>query len=514
MELIKKNIHMDRLKCKAGTQIALEDDVNISDNKPDASELILHQGEVKIEEIKTTPDHVGVKGKLCFVVMYLSEEGERRFYCMDGAVPFEEVIYAEGIENGDAVSVNADIEDLTIGMINSRKLSAQALLNLTAVSEELYDEETAVELHCDELVECRKQTIDVSETAVRKKDIFRLKQEIEIPQNLPNIFNMIWSSIRPGSVEFKLMDDKISIQGDLRVFLLYEGEDTKNRWHETVLPFSGVIECHGCSESMIPNIRYATDHKELEVRPDFDGEERVVALDMVLNLDISLYEENRVDILSDVYGVTKEVTAVSKEGAFRNVLIRNTGKHKVSDRMKVKNGGTRILQLCHSEGNAGIEKMEMTEGGIRIIGTVNVIILYVTSDDAMPFASLTGSIPFSYTMEAPGITPSCTYDIEASVEELQAVMLDSEEIDVKAILNFSGIVFDNRKENLITDITISEPDADKLNALPGIVGYVAGEGDTLWQIGRKYYVSIDSLREMNALTGDELKAGDKILIVK
>ena len=53
MELIKKNIHMDRIKCKASTQVTLEDDRNVPDQKPDMNRIILHRGEVKTEEIKT-----------------------------------------------------------------------------------------------------------------------------------------------------------------------------------------------------------------------------------------------------------------------------------------------------------------------------------------------------------------------------------------------------------------------------------------------------------------------------
>lgn len=514
MELIKKNIHMDRLKCKASTQVALEDDINISDNKPDASELILKQGTVKIEEIKVAEDHVNVKGKVCFEVMYLSDEGERRFYCMEGNIPFEEQIYVEGVRSGDAVTVRSDIEDLQVGLINSRKMSVQALLHHRVTMEELYDEEAAVEMVCDEPVEYRKKTIDLSEIAIQKKDIFRIKEEISIPQSLPNIFQLVWNSVQLCNVQFKLMNGKISIQGELQVFLFYEGEDGKNHWHEVMLPFVGEMECHGCSELMIPHIRYVVGNKEIEVRSDFDGEERIVGLDMVLDLEMKLYEESKVNILADVYGVTKEIEAVSREGMYKNILVRNCGKHKVSDRIKLRNGETRILQLCHSEGIAKIDKMEMTENGIQMIGMLQVQILYVTSEDAMPFASMCGEIPFHYILEASGITDACTYETDVSVEQLQVTMLDSEELDVKAVLSFQGIVFCNQQENWITDIKISELDLNKLNELPGIVGYVAKEGDTFWQIGRKYYVSVDSLREMNGIAGDELKAGDKILIVK
>ena len=56
MELIKKNIHMDRIKCKASTQITMEDDINITDSRPDVYQLIEEQGEVVIDEIRAVQD--------------------------------------------------------------------------------------------------------------------------------------------------------------------------------------------------------------------------------------------------------------------------------------------------------------------------------------------------------------------------------------------------------------------------------------------------------------------------
>ena len=46
MELIKRNIHTDFIKCKAQMQMTLEDDVIISDSRPDAAKLIMDRGNV------------------------------------------------------------------------------------------------------------------------------------------------------------------------------------------------------------------------------------------------------------------------------------------------------------------------------------------------------------------------------------------------------------------------------------------------------------------------------------
>ena len=56
MELIKKNIHIDRMKCKAATQITLEDDINITDSRPDVYQLIEEQGEIVIDELRAVAD--------------------------------------------------------------------------------------------------------------------------------------------------------------------------------------------------------------------------------------------------------------------------------------------------------------------------------------------------------------------------------------------------------------------------------------------------------------------------
>ena len=76
MELLKKNIHMDRTRAEAVTQITLEDDVNIPENKPDISSLNLEKGALVIDEIKPGTDCVNVRGRLVFYVLYhTSEEG-------------------------------------------------------------------------------------------------------------------------------------------------------------------------------------------------------------------------------------------------------------------------------------------------------------------------------------------------------------------------------------------------------------------------------------------------------
>ena len=42
MELIKRNIHMNMIKCKSSMQMTIDNDINVPDVKPDIN-MVIHQ---------------------------------------------------------------------------------------------------------------------------------------------------------------------------------------------------------------------------------------------------------------------------------------------------------------------------------------------------------------------------------------------------------------------------------------------------------------------------------------
>lgn len=514
MELIRRNIHMDRIRAEAVTQFTLEDDVNIPENKPDVSTLNLEKGELVIDEIRPGTDSVTVRGQLCYVVLYHTMEDGANLVVLDGKLPFEEKINIQGVMPTDTVVVEGELEDLTMGTINSRKLNVQCLVTMTARVEELYDEEAPIAIHGEEKAEYRQMPINLAQIAICKNDIYRLKEEVVLPSNYPNIFQILWSNISLGDVEFKAMEEKLSISGDVHLFVLYEGEGEEHpiRSFETTLPFSGALECHGCREGMLPDIRCRLGQQELTVRPDFDGEERSIGLELVMDISIRIYEEEKVDIISDIYGVSSEINTVTHRANLRRLLARVTGKTKVTDRIHVTDGS--VLQLLHSEGSVILEQQSTVENGILLQGSMTIKVLYITGEDDSPYGCTQAQIPYHYTLEVPDIAPEDLGKVHAEVEQLQVTMLDGEEMDVKAVLCFSTVVFKNIPVDMISQVTVSELDSSKMSNLPGMVVYVVKPGDNLWNIGKKYYVPVETLRELNSLESDELMPGQKLLIVK
>lgn len=123
-------------------------------------------------------------------------------------------------------------------------------------------------------------------------------------------------------------------------------------------------------------------------------------------------------------------------------------------------------------------------------------------------------IPYEYTLNVQGVTGTDQAEVHSELEQLQVNLLEGEELDVKAVLSFSTTVMKNIPLEAIEGVEEQEIDSNVLAGLPSAVIYIAAPGDDLWSIGRKYHMPVKTVRELNALESDELRPGQKVLLVK
>lgn len=93
-------------------------------------------------------------------------------------------------------------------------------------------------------------------------------------------------------------------------------------------------------------------------------------------------------------------------------------------------------------------------------------------------------------------------------------MADSSQLEVKAVMNLNALVMRQKRQQVIVGITEAALDRKKIQELPGIVCYVVQPEDTLWDVAKRFYTSLDQIRELNQLEADELTPGEPILVVK
>ena len=516
MELKKANLHMDQIKCRANVQITLEEDKNISDRNPDATSILMEKGRIVMEEVRAGKDSVSVKGKMIYEVIYGSEEEEGRIYRIAGEIPWEENVRCEGMDSLDNPLVKVTIEDIKSGLINSRKINIRALLNICVEAKEIRDEEILLEIMGKENMEVKKEPYSQTVMVMDQKDIFRIKEELELPSTMPPIQEVLWKSLDLEKWEVRTLEDKIGLQGELNLFLLYvaEGEEGYIKAYETKIPFSGNLECAGCNRSMLEDIIPSVTGWNINVKRDYDGEERVLEAEMVLEVPIQLYEDREMEIITDIYSTAGNVSMDYVTGNGKKFREKCQAKVKVAEMIKLSPSAGKIIQICHMEAHPLIEGTRVVEEGLEINGIVSIGILYMTEKESKPYEMLKKDIPFSYHLEKVSLNDESQWKISVMVEQCNAVIPEEDKIDVKITLGMDILLIDVWKNTWIKNIRLEPYTKEQMEETIGIMVYIPGEKESLWEIGKKYGISLESIKNLNALTRQEVEKGQKILLVK
>lgn len=514
MELKKESVQMLRVKSRATSQITFDEDFNVPDAKPDIGRAIQSKGDISMEEVRLSDGRAFLAGTLHIDLLYVGEE-EGKVYSLEAKLPFEETLNLEGIAGGDKMCLKWEIEDLSVHVIHSRKINGKALVTFYAS----VDERKGVQLPeglDDESVSAKTSDMNLLSLCVHKKDTLRIKDEITLASNKPNIVELLWHTAEVRGLDLRPEENHIRAKGELAVFLLYVGDDegAPLQWLEYAMPFSGEVECPGCTEELLPNIEASVIHQGIEVRPDADGEERMFAADVVLELDMKLYREETHSVILDVYTPLAQCVPQGKPELLEKLLVRNDSRCRVSERIAVKETQGKLLQICHSQGKVKIDKTVIVENGIRVEGVVHMKVLYIVGNDAMPFYSMEAMVPFAHVVEARGISGDSECFLRADLEQLSTTMADSNELEVKAAVSIHALVIAREEVFVIDRVEQTPLDMKKIQAMPGITVYMVKPEDTLWDIAKRFYTTVEEIGRLNALSEGTIRAGQPLLLVK
>ena len=515
MNIEKNRMNVTVVKGTKNVQTTIDSDMNVPDTKPDIEKIIASRQEATIQNVEAMVDKLKVEGRILVSILYSTFGEKPELASFSQTIPFDEIIHMDGVLPMDTVKVSGVMEDSAISVINSRKLGVKGILTLSISASDVDMMEGCTAIEDDHVQQLHKR-LHLSTMVVNKKDSARVKEEIMLPNQKPNIGKILWYDVQMNHPEIKVQDGQIPIRGEMQLFLLYETaeEQTPVQCMEWEFPFHVDVQCSECREGMIENIGVSIGSRQVDAKPDEDGEERVLVAEIGLDLDLKIYDDLNVDFLWDAYIPTGNLKLDTKEFEYERLMMKNSGKTRVSKRIRPGDGQPGAMQLCHVDGTVKVDDSEIVENGILVEGVVAVNVIYISSQDSNPLQSTSALIPFSYTVETAPLTPEDHYDVQVSLDQLSGSMLDAEEMECKGTINVTVLTFEKERTTMITGAEEEAFDMEEFEKMPGIVGYYVREGDTLWDIAKQYHTTVESMKQMNDLAGDEIIPGDRLIIVK
>ena len=506
MELIKeKESYIESLICE-NEKVAVEEDIIVPDIKPDILKVLQVDARAYVTDRGLLSGGMYAKGKLYVNILYIPDSENDKIACIKTAFDFRSKIDNPTLSQDMSLIVNCDVSRADFTAINSRKLSVRATVSL---GYEVYGEkELEIPSSRDDSdFECIYETVNTERISAAEECEFSVRGSAEIPTGKKSVAEILKTDVRISDKEIKTLQSKLILKGTMSVCILYITEEGKTDYFEAELPFTEVFDVYELDETDLCTLKLSIGEVTTELCQDNDGDMRILNIEGLINVSLCARRCSKINLISDCYcpGKKTKITAneVSLTEAIGNQSAQNTIKEIISPDAKLPG----IVKIYNCVAEPEITKSQTTDGGAEIEGRLKVYILYITDNSKCPIYSFKKEIPFKFSYEFEGAFTGmqCRADIE--VDNISCTMSSGGDIEFKCILKQDINVCEIKKINFIEDL-----ETDTLEQSGDIVICFIKQGDTLWNIAKKYAVKASDIKELNGLESDILLVGQRIVI--
>lgn len=535
MRLEKKNIHMNKI-VKSETVIffvSREERIMDADNE---IENIINQKEiVTTDGVVTRENQITVNGTINYNILYYPKNSE--MVCgEEKEINFEENIKLMGINSEDNANVTMEVLSSSIKPVDGKNYIYKIQLKAYIIVEKIEDLDIATAIDTDsqgenyeknfakenseknnvEDIMTKKRNIDSLAIMADKTDTFRVSEQIAVPHGKPPIGTIVWSDIRIKNQNIKTMEGSIIINGQLSIFIIYipEMENMPEQWLEQTIDFNGQLEMSEATEDVVSYIELWLNNVNVQPEINQDNEMRNLSVSALLKLNVKLYKETSIKVIEDVYKPGANLVPIMESKTYQKLLVKNASRTKEVVKMKIDKTKGQLLQICNSQAEIKIENILVRDNSLKAIGKIKTCIIYISSDDRHPICCQCRESNFEHGIDAEGIEGNDEYFLNWKVEQVNANMLNADEVEIKAVIALEAIVFKKVEQNFVTEINQEPVDMEALNSAPVLKGYIVQKGDTLWKLAKENYTTIEKIMTVNNLENETIKKGDRLLIIK
>jgi hypothetical protein len=294
------------------------------------------------------------------------------------------------------------------------------------------------------------------------------------------------------------------VKGNVSVSLLYNAAGGSIEHTEIQLPFTEVFETEENCEEDFADVRCEVSEKSFSQSPDANGNMRVISIEVLIKAELSVRRMQHISYLCDCYFYGAE-TCLEHESVNVEQLtlypkvIKNLREQAIQDKRMPRISS--VYNVVAKPKNVSVTE---SEDGVSLSCVLDVSVLYLSENPENPICCFKSELPIEHFEKE--IKGACFADVEC--EHISYSLNGAGEVEIRAALEIS---FEAREEKeLDTVCEISKGEASKSAEL---VIFFAKDGETLWDIGKRFRVSQEEIVELNRLDSDNGILASKRLII-
>lgn len=336
-----------------------------------------------------------------------------------------------------------------------------------------------------------------------------IEEELELGNGQPSIRNILRYDAVVTNSECKIISNKVVCKGELKVFVLYCGEQTSSpQTFRTVIPYSQIIEIDGINDECECDVTSEVAQLEIKSRTSITGEARTFSLCGKLRFRATACCNNDLPVVYDAFSTKYETEIASKEIMIEKIFKTVNYSFVCKRNVEITSGtvGTVIDLWADTQ----IISSRIDNEELCVTGNMGIYILAYDSDGNPIY--IERSVDFDCKTAAVGAKPQMRSNSSVKVKNIGYTIIDNCNIEISAELQLNSCIYNISKINVVNDITVSENCIKKSNSNSAMVIYFADAGERIWDIARKFNSSPDEISEINSVETPEIKCSKALLI--
>lgn len=492
MELIKKLLK-SKIICAEDTQLHEENaETIVPDSCPDIARIVDSSGAAYVKDCEYTAGRIEIRGSAKASVLYVPDAGNP--VKIDIPIAFEHKfdMSSDACVPSAGIMCNAKVVGIDARAVNPRKVSVRLTVSVSYKAYADRDEYVTDGISVNEETgyQLLTRNYEINTIAHTASKSFTLVEELELPGSCKAVRQILKYSIEHEIIDTRVMVNKLITKGNVKLSCLYENNEGNLERFSQIVPFSQIIDVVGASENMTCRIKLDVRNTELEPAVDMSGDAKFINLSVGLCAFAVLYEDNRINVLEDIYNTNVKIMPVVLEKEFVKCTMGNPEKFEVSETFETGMAVDNVL-------DCSVRYDDSAQNG-QLVCVADV--LYVSEDNGI--YSVTRRIPVSLGSDDNWEIRSVTSSAIPSSNGL------SVNITVTAVCDKIRVI----KTYMVDDTELlGEYSAEPIK-LSALLRY-ADEGETLWSIAKSCRTTVSEIAKANKLSeSDEIKCGELLLI--
>ena len=507
MELLKESVRLAASVYKGESRVMAEGDVVVPDIKPDILKLLQADAVSCVADTRVTDGRLEIEGHIDLTILYVPDRDGERVRSIDAVFDFSHTAESRKIKEDMIAQASSNVVKVEFAAVNSRKVRVKVVVGLDYEVKDIRETELPYEAEGD--AEIRSESVKLMSVNDISDHEFELRETLEIPNAQGSVNEILKIDARICGTDYKSVTGKVVIKGEIGVCVLYTNEDMEVEFTEAELPFTEILDSEEITEDTVCELEYDISDIDAVIEEDSDGDRRIISLDITVQAHLNASDAVSLDMISDCFVPGVKTVVEQEEAEIEEIAASPSMQNTIREIVDLSEGNPKVEQVYNVIARANVSKAELRGGKLLCEGKIDAYILYLSQSADNPVYSIKKDIPFSYMMDCDTETEGMEAQLKAEVRHTSYSLNSAGELEMRCILSLSANIIDRRKINVISSVEEAEDSAVN----NGIVIYFVQNGDTLWDIAKRYSVSRDEIMDFNSMEeGSEVSIGSRLFI--